>query len=177
MSEWKIRHCLDSLRKRGNVAIKTTNKFSIITIVNWGTYQGGDTEEPPAKPPTTRQQPATDKNEKNEKNEKNITPEIFSLRQRYSDQNLIDQVFEAMASTRKSGKVSDSVLLAQLQKWDRYPVQQVEGGIRIYLERDYASQGKRKDYLLGIIRNQKPEVPRRETTGSPLLDAYYAGNS
>lgn len=83
---------------------------------------------------------------------KGITPD-FSLRERYSDQNLIDQAFQAIASTRKSNKVAESVLLAQLQKWERYPAKQVESGIRIYLDKGYPSQGKREEYLLGIIRN------------------------
>ena len=50
----------------------------------------------------------------------------------------------------------------------------MEAGIRTYLAKDYAGQGKREEYLLGIIRNQKPEDEGAEnSTGSPLLDAYY----
>ena len=66
---------------------------------------------------------------------------------------MIDDVFQAIASTRKSGRVAESVLIAQLKKWEIYPVEQVESGIRVYLEKDYAGQGKREEYLLGIIRN------------------------
>lgn len=36
----EIRTILDFLRKAENLTIKTTNKFSIITIINWPTYQG-----------------------------------------------------------------------------------------------------------------------------------------
>lgn len=64
MSEWQIRACLDFLKKHENLTIKTTNKFSIITIINWVTYQGDDIDEPPANPPTNRQQTATYKNKK-----------------------------------------------------------------------------------------------------------------
>ena len=54
----------------------------------------------------------------------------------------------------------------------------MEAGIRAYLEKDYAGQGKKEDYLLGIIRNlnkQKPGDQNQEgaafkTTGSVLLD-------
>jgi len=60
MSEWKIRRCIDSLRKSGNLTIKTTNKFSIITIMNWDIYQGEKIEnrqqnrqQPANNPPTT----------------------------------------------------------------------------------------------------------------------------
>jgi hypothetical protein len=35
-----IRTCLDFLRKAGNLTIKTTNRFSIISIINWELYQG-----------------------------------------------------------------------------------------------------------------------------------------
>jgi len=103
-------------------------------------------------------------------------PDFFSLTKRYFDQKLIDQVFESLASTRKSNKVADSILLAQLQKWQKYPVEQVEAGIRIYLEKDYAGQGKREEYLLGIIRSQKVGEPKQQSTGSALLDTYYARN-
>jgi hypothetical protein len=35
LTERSIRTCLKLLEKNGNVTIKTTNKFSIITVVNW----------------------------------------------------------------------------------------------------------------------------------------------
>lgn len=92
------------------------------------------------------------------------TPDFFSLKNKY-DSILVDNVFRAIASTRKNGKVADSVLFAQLRKWERYPVEQVEAGIQIYLEKDYAGQGKREEYLLGIIRNQKPN--EHETAQHP----------
>jgi hypothetical protein len=95
---------------------------------------------------------------------------LSTLRERYPDQDLLNRVFQAIVSTRKCGKVKDTVLVAQLMKWQRYPVAQVEAGLRIYLEKDYAGQGKGEGYLLGIIRNHKLEAPRRESTGSTLLD-------
>ena len=82
---------------------------------------------------------------------KNYPDKISSLRERYGDQDLIDRTFQAIAATRKSGKVAPSVLLDQLQKWKQYPIQQVETGIRIYLDKNYASQGKNEKYLLKII--------------------------
>lgn len=61
LTERKIRTCLDSLRKRQNVTIKTTNKFSIITIVNWPTYQGEDCEnDQQTVQPVTSKRPAND---------------------------------------------------------------------------------------------------------------------
>jgi hypothetical protein len=99
---------------------------------------------------------------------KGITPDFFSLRERYSDQKLIDDIFAAIASTRKSNRVTDSVLLAQLQKWERYPAERVESGIKIYLDKGYAAEGKREEYLLGIIRkNNKNHGKTQSSTKTP----------
>jgi hypothetical protein len=40
MTVAQIRSRRDSLKKAGNITIKSTNKYSIITIVNWDSYQG-----------------------------------------------------------------------------------------------------------------------------------------
>jgi hypothetical protein len=44
LSEQKIRTCLSFLKKCQNLTIKSTNKFSVITIINWDTYQGNGTD-------------------------------------------------------------------------------------------------------------------------------------
>ena len=152
MTEWQIRACLDFLKKAGNLTIKTTNRFSIITIVNWGIYQSYESEnrqqihqQTASKPPQTIR----------EQGKKEITPEVVSsLRERYTDRELIDRCFDAIRFTRKTGRVADSVLVAQLRKWERYPVDQVQAGIRTYLQKDYAGEGKDENYLYGIIRKQ-----------------------
>ena len=156
-----------SLQKVQMLHIKSHSKYSIITIINWSQYQENEQQ--------VNNKRTTDEHKQEcKKNEKEETPDIFSLRERYSDQKLIDDVFAAIASTRKSNKIADSVLLSQLQKWKRYPVVQVEAGMRIYLDKGCADQGKDEKYLLGIIRNQKVEAPKQQTTGSSLLDSFYA---
>lgn len=78
MSEQEIRTCLNfCLKVDRNLTIKTTNKFSIITLINWDTYQGRDddsnqqdNQQLTNKEPTTNQQLTTNKNGKNIKNEK-----------------------------------------------------------------------------------------------------------
>ena len=44
LSEQKIRTCLVFLKKYKNLTIKTTNKFSIISIINWERYQNQENE-------------------------------------------------------------------------------------------------------------------------------------
>ena len=57
MSERAIRTCVDFLKNVGNIATKPTNKFSIVTICNWSTYQ--ETEK--VKRPATDQQPTNNR--------------------------------------------------------------------------------------------------------------------
>ena len=117
------------------------------------------------------------KNGNYKKGNKKSPADFSSLLTRYSDQDLINRAFDAIRSTRKSGKVADSVLLAQLQKWERYPAEQVEAGIRTYLEKRYADEGKDENYLWGIIwridGEQEAKTTTTQSTGSSLLDRYH----
>ena len=75
MSERTIRTSLDALRKRQNIAIKTTNKFSIITVINWDTYQcDRPTSDQQSDQQATSKRPASDHKQecKTFKNENNI---------------------------------------------------------------------------------------------------------
>jgi hypothetical protein len=74
MSIRSIRTILDFLKKSKNMTIKTTNKFSIISIVNWDTYQSDKNENDNQndKQPTNNRQTTDNKQECKElKNEKN----------------------------------------------------------------------------------------------------------
>ncbi len=112
-----------------------------------------------------------------------IFSKISELEKRYSDQETINQTFQAISSTRKSSRIADSVRLSILQSWGKYPISQVMEGIRKYLDRQYYQQGKDEKYLLGIIRNGNtpqeykgaPPGPIFESSGSPLLDKVRRG--
>ena len=123
-------------------------------------------------------------NNNDKKNDENLpvdNSKILLLEERYSDIELINQCFNSISSTRKTNRISDSVKRNILQQWEKYPPDQVMAGIRIYLEKDYASEGKNEKYLLGIIRgNSKRIAPANipigkimKSTGSVALDATY----
>src|SRR5690554_1243855 len=63
LSEQQIRTSLNRLKSTNEITSKTTNRFSVITICNWGSYQSDDaTSQPakqPAKQPTINQQLTT----------------------------------------------------------------------------------------------------------------------
>lgn len=184
LSERETRTIIDCLKKAGNLTNKTTNKFSIITIVNWHIYQGEEIENDPLndQPPTSNR-PQTRKERKERiKQPENFLSEISELRNRYQNQETITQVFQAISSTRKSNRIADSVQLSILQSWERYPVSQVMSGIIKYLDQKYHLQGKNEKYLLGIIRNSNGQeykgampAPVFESSGSPLLDKVRRG--
>lgn len=75
LSERTIRTCLTRLKSTSEITIKSTNKFSIISICNWDNYQSKTTSRitsyPPNKRPANDQQPTTSKNVKNVKKVKN----------------------------------------------------------------------------------------------------------
>jgi len=56
LTEREIRTIIDFLKTSGNLTIKSTNKFSIITIVNWRTYQADevDNDQQNDQPPTSK---------------------------------------------------------------------------------------------------------------------------
>ena len=74
ISEQSIRTGLDKLKKSNEIVIKSTNKFSIITIIKWEEYQVLDNELTNNQP-ATNQQLTTNKNVKNVKN--NISKDIL----------------------------------------------------------------------------------------------------
>lgn len=83
LSESKTRRILDDLKSTNEITIKTTNKFSIITIVNWENYQDQENERPTKRPanrhsgvPTNDQQTTTSKKAKKDKKKRNNTPEV-----------------------------------------------------------------------------------------------------
>lgn len=81
VSEQTIRTCIKRLKSTNEITTKPTNKFTLITIINWGQYQSKETKSTSKSTstltnnqPTTNQQLTTNKNVKNVKNEKNNIP-------------------------------------------------------------------------------------------------------
>jgi len=90
MSEQNIRTCLVKLKSTGEITNKPTNKYTIITLCNYDTYQNliidnnQQTNQLPNQQltnnqPTTNQQLTTNKNVKNKKNVKNDKNKIKNL--------------------------------------------------------------------------------------------------
>jgi len=144
----------------------------VITVLNYNHYQTFRNYEGHDEGHTQGHNEGTILRKKGLKKEN--PPDFLSLQSRYKNQELIDQAFSAIASTRKCGKIADSIKVKALKAWEKYPVEIVERSIQTYLSKNCAADGKDEKYLLGIIRKQKPEKQTPTSTGSPLLDSYYA---
>jgi hypothetical protein len=89
ISEQNTRSYISVLKRTQRITTKPTNKFSIITIINWDSYQceehqdNQQTNQPStSKQPANNQQPTTNKNVKNEKNKDSKNPPIPPPRKR-----------------------------------------------------------------------------------------------
>ena len=74
ISEQSIRTCLERLSLTNEITIKTTNKNSVITILNYDLYQSKESsnQQSTSNQPTINQQLTTNKNDNNVKNEKKV---------------------------------------------------------------------------------------------------------
>ncbi len=83
-----------------------------------------------------------------------FTEGMVPLLERYdeSQRKVIERAFILFGSIRKGNKAASSVLLRQLQAYERFPANAVIDGLRIYTEGDYAERSMNERYALGIIR-------------------------
>ncbi len=109
LTERQIRTSLTKLKMTNEIATKTTNKFTIVTICKWAQYQTSEEAkrptERPATKPTGDQQTTTNNNENNEKNIKKVKkfiPPTLDMVQKYFSENgyskeLAERVFNGYA--------------------------------------------------------------------------------
>ena len=75
---------LKKFEKEEMLSIKSTTKYSVISIKNWDEYQSSDQQVSSGRPSTVHQV-STYKNDKNEKNEKNNNPRNKRKKRVYAD--------------------------------------------------------------------------------------------
>lgn len=171
----EIRGVYDFLTKGNAIVTMKVTHGMVITILNYDQYQDWRNYEGHSEghnEGTSKGTILTKKgNKEGKQNPEKIFAKISTLKSRYSDPRLIDKAIEAIASTRKTNRIADTVILAQLEKWGRYPADQVETAIRIYLDRDFAAQGKGENYLFGIIRGEHKSANLQQ---KPIINPDYS---
>jgi hypothetical protein len=147
-TERKIRTSLDLLKNMDFLTIKATSKYSVITIVNWDTYQQerpASDQQATSKRPASDQQTTTNKNDKNAKNEKTVklhSPELCEFVRRFQSHalelhgNLAPKITDA--ATRKS---EDTV--NKLIRLDGFSLDDIKAAMRWAVKDDFWSANAR----------------------------------
>ena len=161
MSEQNIRTVLKNLEKSKNLTIKTTNKFSVITILNWELYQGnGNVTNQQTNKELTNNSPATnhkqecknDKNEKN-KNEEGGKKEFLPLPLRFE---LIEKDFNPFELKCKKEFLEywmEKSLNGKKERWQFEKVFDIKRRFRTWLNKNF-----KKDTSNAITRNNRNSV-------------------
>jgi hypothetical protein len=186
VSEYTVWRWLQTLEKQEFLIIKSSNKYSIVTIVNWTLYQTDDhqyeqdsEQQMSSKRSTNDQQMSTNKNVKNGNNKELISTEIENFRCRYSAEllTLIDEYLLFIASMRKKKNLADSVVVKVYTCFSRVDPVRVEYAMRTHMGNPEYSKAK-EEYTFGIIRNTTAEEAQRKLqaghgnkkSGNPLTE-------
>lgn len=159
---------LKGLENRGYLTINSNSKFSLISIVKWRDYQGEDEkneqqdeqqneQQVNSKWTASGQQVDTNKNGnkgKNGEKDKDISTEIRNFRSRYDPEllKLIDLYFDFIKETRKSKKISESIVLKVYEQFARYSPVRIEYAIKAHTSNPQNGKAK-EEYTFGILRN------------------------
>jgi hypothetical protein len=166
-----IRTCVKTLVKQKNITIKSTNKFSIISIVNWNTYQSTDCESnQQTNQEVTSNQPASNhKRELKSLRVKREEPKILSSKSDLDSPLSTSSDDEAHAPdesfylTAKGKKLSGKRLEAFKRFWDSFGY---KSGRAEAAEVWYALP-----ILTNALVNQICEAAERECQRRPALKA------
>ncbi|WP_260411000.1 replication protein [Cohnella xylanilytica] len=116
---------LEALENGGFLTIKPTNKYSVVSILNWHKYQNDDQQfdqQVTNKRPTDDQQVTTNKNVKNDKNVKNEDQKTSSRNSKtYSEDSspyvMAVYLHEKIMDHAEASGVGHLVRNANIQKW------------------------------------------------------------
>ena len=147
LTRQQARTSLNRLKSTSEITSKSTNKFSILTVVNWENYQNNNqqlTSKPTNEQPTNNQQITTTKELKNVKNEKKSTPtqkrgELFSFGEEKTE--LLNFFNQACG---KNYKLTPDKQKQIKERLVGFTVEEIKKAVQNRLA-DTASMGKNKD--------------------------------
>lgn len=173
-SRQKIRSSLALFEKLGFLTIKTTNKNTLITIVNWELYQGGNDEDNQQfnnqitnKQPSNNHQITTNKNDKNIKNEKkkDILSKFDLFWREYPKKEAKQAALKSFTREVTSEEQAD-MILNSLRKQNQVWEKKGTGPDYIPLASTWLNQGRFNDefdvILQGIRKTKNGSVGDRE---------------
>ena len=163
------------------IAYFSDKKKTLVTIVNYGPYQDSNDDKTTIKHQKNDTETTlkhTNKNEKNEKNIKDYSLEFEKFRQRYDEGTLkkIDRYFDILRTTRRSGKISDSIIEQVYGEMNKHPPVIVEYACTVIIGRPEL-QSKKENYFYGIMRNTEADEAERKLAkiGQASEEGRYKG--
>ncbi|MNH86347.1 hypothetical protein D3C73_388020 [compost metagenome] len=113
VTEQKVRTCLDKLEKLDFLTKSSANDYTVITVLNYGVYQGSETDDNQevnqvlTKPqPSGNQAITTNKNDKKDKNEKNDKKKDIIPKIQFAEfVNLTQEEYDKLISSHGEDKV------------------------------------------------------------------------
>lgn len=158
---------LKRFEKEEMLSIKSTSKYSVISIKNWNEYQGSDQQVSSGRPSTV-QQVSTYKNEKNDKNnvvvveEQNNSPfksvvkayeSVFGMinsfmvenLQYWSDDLSPELVVEALKISAKGNASNFKYTESILRSWEKQGVKSLDDVIALERKNETRKQNKRSN--------------------------------
>ncbi|EGO8077633.1 DnaD domain protein [Enterococcus faecalis] len=154
---------LKRFEKEGMLNIKSTTKYSVVSINNWDDYQASE-HQVNIKRTTSEQQVHTNKNEKNEKNEKNVVvveeqqsvfqlyQSIFGMLNSVTTQNLeywcndlsTELVSEALKISAKSNARNFKYTESILRNWEQEGVKTLDDVKALAVKRERTTTKQQK---------------------------------
>jgi biotin operon repressor len=164
LSEKQIRTALKNLEKTGEVAIKTTRQFSLISITKWADYQDRG-QQRANEGPTEGQQRATLKESKKVRREESKTPPIAPPRG--GEPEGFADFWEAFPRQRRGSK--DKAKRAYAQALKRASAAEIAEGLELYVKSKDVADGYAKGAAAWLNDDRWADRP------PPKLKAVKAG--
>lgn len=180
ISVQQLRTCLCNLQNTGEITIKSTNKYSILTVCKYDEYQEQQQAEQPAEQPTnnqqTNQQITTTKEDKEEKKRKKerdtkVSPKKESLNFPFSSEKFMS-AWGMLVQQPKWVKKTVNAYQLSLNKLGKYPEEFAIELINTAIERNYQGvvfPSTDEDYKVW----QKKHQTRKDPTAADVLGPEY----
>lgn len=173
LSERQVRTSINALQNAQQIAVKTTNKFSLVTVMNWDVYNGDD-DESTNKTPTKRrqndQQNATNKNNKNNKKVRINAHTRDDLDQSYS---LMLKRADEIRDWMHQSETWQNTLMMQLPRERKMTFQELKDHIDKFIEH-IKSTGEVSD-LTNAQRHFVHWLKRNQTPNGSIGDVRVNG--
>lgn len=163
-----VRTSLLKLKKAENVTIESTNRFTLITVCNYDTYQSEDapTNTPTNKPLTGDQQTTnkpltTNKNDKNKKNEKNEKKQTGGKPSIHQVENIEPRIIKLLSPSAKRTELNPkerSSLNKVLTPIKEHDMELLEFFFGLEKSKSYDQTWKRKQGISTILNNLQDQL-------------------